>query len=138
MRKIFLDDVGDGYWVMRERAWARRGVTRADGSPFTRHDFLFLAFTQGWSCRICGHMLNRRANVDHSHGARGHGPARGLICWRCNRWASDMSLEEASGIVKYLSRFSDIAPLNGDKGAPQHGGKGGENENANGRATQGA
>ena len=101
------------YWITRENAWARIGIkTLADGR-FTRAEFWEMWMNQAGRCAMCGKLFGeefetavRKANVDHWHQHGKYGPARALLCWRCNRDVGDLTYERALVLWNYLRRFA--------------------------------
>ena len=101
------------YWVSRENNWADYGVQTPTGAPFTRAEFWELWFAQKGACAMCGKLFGedfdtavRKANVDHYHKHGKYGPARALLCWRCNRDVGDLTYERARLLWNYLRRFA--------------------------------
>ena len=101
------------YWVQRENNWADRGIQTLSGDPFTRAEFWEMWFAQKGRCAMCGKLFGddfeiavRKAQVDHYHQHGKYGPARALLCWRCNRDVGDLTYERALVLWNYLRRFA--------------------------------
>ena len=101
------------YWSNRENNWADQGIRTTTGGPFTRAEFWELWFAQKGACAMCGKPFGddfgdavRKANVDHYHQHGKYGPARALLCWRCNRDVGDLTYERARLLWDYLRRFA--------------------------------
>ncbi len=96
------------YWRGRESRWRRLGIENPDGSPFLRADYDRLMKEQDSKCLICGLRFERprRVNVDHWHRRGKYGPARALLCWKCNRRIGDLTWESVQPIYTYLHRFA--------------------------------
>jgi len=71
----------------REIVWKWLGVRNADRSEFKWKDYLNLLSYSGNKCDICGTSTSGKKSwcVDHFHGEKGIGPARGILCFECNR-----------------------------------------------------
>ena len=101
------------YWTHRENNWAAQGIQTATGGRFTRAEFWELWFAQRGTCAMCGKLFGedfgdavRKANVDHWHRHGKCGPARALLCWKCNRDVGDLTYERARLLWDYLRRFA--------------------------------
>ena len=101
------------YWTHREKHWAAQGIQTATGGRFTRAEFWELWFAQRGTCAMCGKLFGEdfetavgKANVDHYHQHGKYGPARALLCWRCNRDVGDLTYERARLLWDYLRRFA--------------------------------
>jgi hypothetical protein len=104
------------YWVSRERAWATGGILTPTGAPFTRAEFWEMWFAQRGRCAMCDRFFGenfdeavRRANVDHWHKNGKYGPARALLCWRCNKRVGDLTYESGKILWDYLSHYAHPA-----------------------------
>ena len=112
-RAFQKDPTHSYYWVHRENNWAKRGIQTSVGGRFTRAEFWELWFAQRGACAVCGKLFGddfgdavRKANVDHWHRHGKFGPARALLCWRCNRDVGDLTYERARLLWDYLRRFA--------------------------------
>ena len=101
------------YWGNREKAWAQLGIQTPTGAPFTRAEFWEMWMNQAGQCAMCGKPFGeefetavRKANVDHWHQHGKYGPARALLCWRCNRDVGDLTYERALVLWNYLRRYA--------------------------------
>ena len=111
------DPTDSFYWGNRERRWLDQGIQNPDGSPFTRAEFWEFWFAQKGMCAMCHKSFGtefeiavRKANVDHWHKKGKVGPARALLCGRCNRLVGDLTYETGKVLWEYLTKYAHPSP----------------------------
>ena len=111
------DPTDSYYWAQRERKWADLGIQTPSGAPFTRAEFWEFWFAQSGRCGMCGRLFGaefeqavRRAQVDHWHRHGKFGPARALLCWKCNHQVGDLTHETGKVLWDYLTKYAHPSP----------------------------
>lgn len=95
----------DGYAKSRRVDWTSQGID----PNFTFEEFEHRIEIQHHQCAICGHPIDVRSALDHSHRT---GAARGILCRNCNLLLGRVeggSLDFFLNAAAYLRKYESVS-----------------------------